>query len=455
LELLEFPLVDQVYKKYISIYEKACGLETLMAYGQSSPSNFLSGSVSVIQERGMKGRIIANPLRVHQMALSKLGNFLFSVLRGLPWDCTFAQERGVRFVSDTLQSGKTVFCHDLSDATNNFPLDYSIMMLQAIGEILPLHDREWLMRHTELFTMVARGKWLAPAEMQDNSDHNLRNSRYIHWTVGQPLGLYPSFPLFALSHGFIIRSIEYRLGTSDTFRVLGDDVVINNSEVSERYLWVLKTLGVPRSEEKSLISDVLGEFAGKVISKKGPLRVEKWKDTSPLTYLEIIRWLGKPGLCLVPPALRKFCEAMMIMPQPLGLGFNPQGLAFDQRIPKGFEELVLRSFEDTTTLPNFKEDIRAERILGAEAAFAGRVYTAIGTSYGLPPNRQGSVDPVIFDHLNSLYEIYGRVPDPFVNEWKKIRDLTFRRTRYKVHEGIEVGRFFQLYSLWKRNRYRK
>lgn len=451
LEELCFPLVDNPHASIIQHYIEATGIEDTYSSEWSSENELLSGTVSVIQERGMKARIIANPLRVHQMVLSKLGNYLFAIVRNLPWDCTYDQSKGVNFIQNHLCSGGTVFCHDLSDATNNFPLEFSIMLLNFIKEILPLEERGWFAEHIELFTLIARGRWLAPVGLPDKLRHNLTEDQFVVWTNGQPLGLYPSFPLFALSHGFLIRLIEYRLGKMDTFRVLGDDVVITDYEVSETYLRHLKTLGVPISEEKSLISNELGEFAGRIVSKRGPLNVEKWKIGAESTYLEYVRWLGKPGLQLVPRKLRQYVWTLACIPKPLGLGLNPLGLTFNQRIPECFEIDYIMSTEETTALPSVREDRKEERVLGIKRALNMFLkFLDISTTYGLPPDRHDQVDPVMVDHLNSLRNYYGHIPDVFMKEWKNIRDLTFRRTRY-ITTGVSIGRFYRFYRKWKRN----
>jgi len=102
----------------------------------------LSGRISIIQERGMKARVVANPLRVHQMALSRLSNFLFGVLRELPWDFTYAQGDAVLAVKTALTAGKTVYCFDISDASNNIPLDLQKEVFSEMLKVAPPCERE-------------------------------------------------------------------------------------------------------------------------------------------------------------------------------------------------------------------------------------------------------------------------------------------------------------------------
>jgi hypothetical protein len=163
------------------------------------------------------------------MALSKLGNFLFGVIRSLPWDCTFDQEKGLVFTLEALKRGKKVYCFDLSDATNYFPLELQEYVVSFCGH----PDIDTSMR---LFRHLARARWSTP-NSYDIMDFE---AEFLQCSKGQPLGLYPSFPLFALTHGLLLRALEYEFGLKDTFRVLGDDVVITSGSVASRYTEVME-----------------------------------------------------------------------------------------------------------------------------------------------------------------------------------------------------------------------
>lgn len=68
-------------------------LTSVLRYVHEKPQGKLPiGKISVIQEPGFKARFIANPNRVVQWLLQPLGDFLFKVIKDLPWDCTFDQQ---------------------------------------------------------------------------------------------------------------------------------------------------------------------------------------------------------------------------------------------------------------------------------------------------------------------------------------------------------------------------
>lgn len=235
------------------------------------------GKIGLIQERGMKLRAVANPLRIFQHALYPLGAWLFDTLKTLPTDCTFDQQKGIDYAQDCLREGKTIYAYDLSNATDSFPLDYQIRLVKeyvrqsAERRMLDKREMGLLWRSIMLLNGVARGRWSSP-ELAPW----LHNREFIQWTKGQPLGLYPSFACFALAHNVLLLGMEADLGLSDTFRILGDDIVISNEDVARVYVETLTRFKCEISEGKTLVSDQLTEFAGAVVSPNGTVKQRKW-----------------------------------------------------------------------------------------------------------------------------------------------------------------------------------
>jgi hypothetical protein len=96
---------------------------------------------------------------------------------------------------------------------------------------------------------------------------------------GQSMGLMPSFPLFALSHNFILTAICKWHGKVpvETFRVLGDDLVIADDMVHSTYVEFCRDYELPLSVHKCLESTHTGEFAGRVIHKGQDVTPIRWK----------------------------------------------------------------------------------------------------------------------------------------------------------------------------------
>jgi hypothetical protein len=291
-------------------------------------STIVSGKIGLIQERGAKLRAVANPFRHYQAVLSPLGHAVFDVLKQLPWDCTHEQEKGVDFVQDALKAGSKVFSVDLSDATNLFPLEVQLTAIENLINESNLDNhtqvtKEDLHEQLRIFAELSRGNWL----------YKLPSDGYIQWTKGQPLGLFPSFAIFAATHGFLVRQIEVDLGLNNTFRILGDDIVITNESVYHRYRAILDQLGCQVSESKSLVSDKLGEFAGKLITADGVISINKFSFYGNSNPLGPLTSLGFPGMKFIPKSVRRKVAAIAAAPEPVGLGLNPRGLSLKERMP--------------------------------------------------------------------------------------------------------------------------
>lgn len=322
----------------------------------SSPFGKFAGRISAIQEPGFKLRAIANPRRIFQVALRPLGMQLFHLLRHLPWDCTYDQESGVRATQEALQAGKVVHCIDLSDATNNFPLSLQLRILRWM-EGLHLPD-------LKLFEEVAKAPWFLPPSMRrDNGNSDTENlllqddsngpeepiHQQIRWTKGQPLGLYPSFPSFALTHGLLLRSIEIGSDEQDTFKVLGDDVVIFDDHICEEYLKFLRLLRVPISESKSIHSDRVAEFGGMVITKQTVLKSWKWRLPRDENRMSLT--MSLPRIMDLSVSL-DFCSYLVRnCPYPIGTGENPEGVPLEERVKMSLPVILdWKSHTDTLRL---------------------------------------------------------------------------------------------------------
>jgi len=253
------------------------------------------GVISPIQEKGLKLRAVANPFPYHQWALKPLGDCLFDILKQVPTDYTHNQLESLPAIREILRWNKRiaderhasvspssdtrlfepVHSVDLSDATNQFPLEVQV---EILTEILGTDYAEQL----GIFQWVSKGVW------QTNKQFSMRQN--VRWTKGQPLGLYPSFASFALSHNALLLGLSMQHG--GLFFVIGDDVVIHGNKLHEAYLGALASFKVSYSPEKTISSYFLAEFAGSVIHPSGWF--SKGKE-GPLTPTSILSRVEKHG----------------------------------------------------------------------------------------------------------------------------------------------------------------
>lgn len=314
----------------------------------------LVGKISFLQEPGHKLRSVANPFRIHQVLLHAFGKCMWNFLKTLPWDATFDQNRFDQIIHDHLKSKKKIYSVDLSSFTDNFPLDFQVLLVEQLitrsrailkektapFSRLQREDLTWLedtYQYLSLFWYISRGEWYCSE----------RPEKPIIWTKGQPLGLYPSFPLASLCHGMLLLhlckkeyqpyDLEINRIHDNQFFVLGDDVVILNQELYESYRHMLDLLGSPVSEEKTFCSDQFSEFAGKIITKSETIKQYKWYSSNEDNFLDLLKNFGMKILNEFSKPVREVAEICAEVPDVitgLGCGFNPKGIPLKDRISK-------------------------------------------------------------------------------------------------------------------------
>jgi|FLTM01.1.fsa_nt_gi hypothetical protein len=260
------------------------------------------GKVAFIQEAGGKLRSVASPFMGHQLALQHFGDAVYGLIRELPWDCTHDQSRPIRGLQSHLESGQTVHSVDLSAATDYFPLEIQSRCMRAIfGNLSDI----------TLFEEISRSLWKSPiGEVQ--------------WKRGQPLGLYPSFAVFTATHGLLLWYLNGCKHNEDFF-VVGDDVVITNDHLYHAYIATLQEWGCPYSPDKSISSNQICEFAGKVITPRTVISQYKWREMSNDNFIDICRQLGPRSRILLSKQQKEVFDKIKHVSLPLGLNFSYEG----------------------------------------------------------------------------------------------------------------------------------
>jgi len=300
---LRLPRNTMFYLKYRGLYDpvlEGIGQITSPVACEVDRTSY-AGEVHFIQEPGYKLRSVASPYRLHQQALLPLKESLGRIVKTLPWDCTFAQDKAFGPVQESLRQGKEVYSVDLSSATDYFPLDIQIAVLRAVFGDVP---------DVKLFRDISRLTW--KSELGD-----------ISWKRGQPLGLNPSFFAFTLTHGVMLAWLaELQV---DKFYIVGDDVVILDSGLYDRYTSLLKRIGCPYSSDKSLSSSKLAEFAGKVITPTGIYPQLKWRKMSNDSFLDLALLLGQRSRSLMTRRQQLVFDAVKHLLPPIGLNMSKPG----------------------------------------------------------------------------------------------------------------------------------
>jgi len=300
-----------LYGKYRRIFDAILkGLSGRKAWLSSLNSSQFSvvphvGKVAFLQEPGGKLRSVASPFRLFQEALKPFGNELYRVARRLPWDCTHDQSAAFEPIRIALEKGNKVYSVDLSSATDYFPLEIQVA---CIRPLFSDQDQDYI----NLWVDLCQGLWKLP------------DSSYIRWNRGQPLGMYPSFAAFTISHGLLLKSL-LRKKWNGEFYVVGDDVVILDEQLATSYMRTLDQIGCPYSADKTLQSERIAEFAGKIITSKGVYPQMKWRELSDDNFLDLCRALGPRSRLLLRSRQRKVFDAVKNLMEPIGLNMSLPG----------------------------------------------------------------------------------------------------------------------------------
>lgn len=220
-------------------------------WSKEHPQEF-SGKITFLQEQGCKARVVYQPSAWLQMAFMPLHNRIADLADELfpKESCVKDQEYGALMMDLHLKKGGSVFCTDLSSATDRFPRAFSIGVLRACG----------LPQYADALEAVC-GTHIKCDETE---------SGYVQYATGQPMGLYGSFPLFHLSNLLVAEEAtqsSIALGSADSFpdgtffKVVGDDIVFSDELAAMNYRELMSDYGVDISESKSF-SGRVGEFAG-------------------------------------------------------------------------------------------------------------------------------------------------------------------------------------------------
>lgn len=240
------------------------------------------GTINLEQEPGMKLRLSASPWIMYQTALEPLKRSLQRICYNLEQDCHKDQIVGAVWAAQQLMFNHTVYSFDLSSATHRFPWEIQLRLMKLLGVPKVVLD---------LFTYVSKGQWNCSATGCENT---------LEWKTGQPLGTGPSFFAFSLAHHALVRGICADLRVNvDCYRILGDDIVINNKRVANKYEEVMNQLGATINRSKSIISNEVAEFAGYTITSEEMFRTGKLRTITKDNLYELARdWSNRDVLSI-------------------------------------------------------------------------------------------------------------------------------------------------------------
>lgn len=254
-------------------------------------SDMYAGRLHGIKEAAGKLRIIAIVDSWTQSLFRPLHDQLFELLRLLPNDGTFDQDKAFsRCLEKSIQSGKS-FSVDLSSATDRLPIDLQESILNSLyGSSLGSLWRSIL--HRPFVTRVNLA--------------TLRFGETVWYGCGQPMGCLSSWAMLAVTHHFILQfccqNVFQDRQWHTCYEILGDDLVIFDDKVYHEYLRVMELLAVGTNPSKSLASysSLALEFAKRTGFKGIDVSALSWKmfisTTGVKARVNLVLTLGAKGI---------------------------------------------------------------------------------------------------------------------------------------------------------------
>jgi len=257
-----------------------------------------SRGCKVIQlcEGGGKTRNIAVVDYWTQEALKPIHDKVFGILKSIPEDGTFDQDRAFSLIKDKCELDNCAYSFDLSSATDRFPLKLQRMVV------------------TNLFGLEIADLW---SKILAERTFSFRGKN-IRWELGQPLGSLSSWGVFTLTHHSFIRWCAED-PNFDGYVMLGDDVVIFDRQVAMRYADKMNGFGVSINLGKTFIANegvVYGEFCKRIFRHRVELSAIPAKlviacKNDIKGHIAILYWAASRwGLCVTSSVVADYISGL-------------------------------------------------------------------------------------------------------------------------------------------------
>jgi hypothetical protein len=244
--------------------------------------------------------------------------------RKLSTDCTHDQESGVHWVQEQLKRGIEPSGSDLTSASDLLQVGCCLELCDAVYGFYSVQGYQ---EYRLYFEEVSRGTWACPALgrsidwKQGTATTSFAN---VGWDQGDVLGTGPSFGLLTLTNNAAAALalwqcqlegiVDPRLKPSDCYRVIGDDIVMR-SEIEPHYTKIIEDLGGEINHSKTLKSDKVAEFAGRVITSDSCyLKAIKYSEPSDNSFMNYVAQLGDQAKHLLRPRQRHVYDRLAEVP---------------------------------------------------------------------------------------------------------------------------------------------
>jgi hypothetical protein len=290
-----------------------------------------------------KPRIICKADYVSQSTLKPIHDAVFRMLYDLESDHAHKHDEGFDILQEFMKRDDDfeVASLDLSGATDYFPAWFQIKVVEYI----------WGPKLAEIW-----GNAMVRVPVQDG----------YYYRIGQPMGTYSSWAVFALSHHVLVHLAAWRIRNEDSrwtklisrqpgelYHIVGDDVYVAQTPLINSYQITMNEAGVKINKDKSFFTGGRlrqGEFVkrnswrGFEVSALSPrLIIKAFTDyTSAHQLIRKLLMLGYPKksldklvkllLCGAPRGQKSSMATAHVINQMTQIPFQLNGLALDNPV---------------------------------------------------------------------------------------------------------------------------
>jgi hypothetical protein len=254
--------------------------------------------LSLVSDPEAKERVIAIFDYWSQTVLRPLHDSLMDFVGRIPGDCTYSQQGSSRYLPNT----GPYYSMDLTAATDRYPVK---LQSAVLGKLVDSTEYADAWSRTMVHEPFAN-PWGDP----------------VHYARGQPMGAYSSWAMFALCHHLTVRTAARLAGLNPRaytqYALLGDDIVLTNPLVADKYQYLMGELDVELSSSKTHMSQDMWEFAKRWYQAGIELsgiqlhtfaNISKWPEASEALRTSLSRWTIDPS-DMDPGSIPAYLEAL-------------------------------------------------------------------------------------------------------------------------------------------------
>lgn len=222
----------------------------------SGPCNHVPSKLHIVQDKSCKSRVIAIFDTYSQVSLKPVHKMIQDNLNFYRRDHTMSHLKGINYLR---KGGSTRYFYsiDLSKATDSIPCDLSFYLLRKLASNCVREPKKFVSHVKNV--MISR-----PFHFEKSS---------YHYSTGQPMGSYGSFPLLALTNHFLAILAYSSCNELDNmhYAIVGDDIVISSKcgsksqIVGDKYISLCKELGIPINTLKCVYGKNSFEFCRRFV----------------------------------------------------------------------------------------------------------------------------------------------------------------------------------------------